>query len=208
MSKKNIFSIIISNILFFIIFFATRFYIAKNEFIQNNIKSLSFVVFIVLIATSNIMIYKYQKLCKSFVIYIACVLVLQLSIYTSSTKVSLKGIILEVVAMVICMGVIKFFDNKKLSGFLDKISIIAIYIVFCIADIHQNIYIIAVLSILVILKYYYLLKEDKLLEHNNFDVIIALMFFSIINFEFSIWFLYVYNFKVSVMEKIEIEFEL
>ena len=114
MSKKNIFSIIISNILFFIIFFATRFYIAKNEFIQNNIKSLSFVVFIVLIATSNIMIYKYQKLCKSFVIYIACVLVLQLSIYTSSTKVSLKGIILEVVAMVICMGVIKFFDNKKI----------------------------------------------------------------------------------------------
>jgi len=171
-----------------------------------NIDSLSFFICIVIVATSHILTCQYSNLTKFADIYISCLLVLQVSIYFSFKKITVKDIITEIIAIIIYAVIIKFFNRKKLNELFDKCNMWIIFFIYLIVLTTQNVYVLSAFSILLMLKYYYTLKKDNILKQNNYEVIIAVIFFSMFNLEYSIWFLIAYDFRINIKSlKIEIE---
>lgn len=73
--KRAITNIFIYNIIFFSIFYFVSLYIKKNEFLIENIDSLSFFICIVIVATSHILTCQYSNLTKFAYIYIYIMLI-------------------------------------------------------------------------------------------------------------------------------------
>lgn len=196
--KRAIINIFIYNVIFVTIFSLTRLYILKNDFLLENIKLLNAFVFIAVIVTSHILAYKYCSINRYFTVYIACALVFQISIYSSPDRITIKNIVADIISLVICAIIIKFFNCKKLNDIMNKFNSWIIISVYFMVLVIENIYTVSLFIIFLMLKYYYMLKKDKILEQNNFDIIIALILFSVVNAECCTWCLIAYSYRIEM----------
>ena len=199
MSKKRIISnIFIYYVIFAAIFSLTRLYLVKNDFLIENVKKLNFFIFIILLITTYFLVYKYSNINKYFAMYITCILVFQMSIYSSYNKITIKDIVANIISLVICAVLIKFLDCKKLNDIIDKCNIWIIFFTYIIVMFINEYYSFSLFIILLMLKYYYMLKKDNFLDQDNFDVMLAFILFSVINIEFSMWFLIAYSYRIDL----------